>query len=606
MGLFENLPYTNFHELNASWILRELKKNGADIEKLFAEIETTDENISAAVEAKLEEWLADGTLQELVDDAVQDNGAGGTANIRQLFMSFYSYPTSTGARVDVTPTGSAAYYVQGFCKTPSGFAFVRLAPETNKINENDVSQIFEFNENGDFLRCVACNVHHGNGMVYYNDYLYVDVGSDVAKVRYSDLSIVGYINLPGTCPAFNRADNCIYSVDTSTLRMYKYNPADGTTATIYLSDDCQPIYNGSMIVENVFYGITYMNDLVMIDCKTGKFLGGKHVLMTDVNNFKLLELEDMDVDENGNCYVLSNQVHFSTAAYDVDGNAVQLRKPGFYIGQIFLDGGGSARHQNDKHIQFHPTDIIVKNDTTSAAEQDAKFEIGTADFPFRSLAAASFYDSDVRQVNCTGYTELRGADIYQPFNYANYALINNLGVETDYPLAIKGWTGYMKGGSIKITDYGITLSYCDIASVDVNVDDISGDMIGYLYNGRAEIVPAVSSGTMPAIKMKVSQCELSGGDVIPVGACTTKLMKYTNQSGSNGVSGSIYTPLVGGSRGTRLALLDRTGEKYVIYNLYGNTLYGTDGTKIAVTENVRTTGKLTFEAPFDFDRVDVF
>lgn len=605
MGVFEHFPYANFHELNMDWILAELKKHGVDIDKLFQEIEATGQSVTQAVNDLLNEWLEDGTMQELVDGAIDDNGVGGTVNIRQIMQSFYPYPTSTGARVDVTPTGTAAYYVQGFCKTPAGFAFVRLAPDTNKIDENDISQIFEFGADGTYIRSIPVNVGHGNGMVYYNNCLYVDVGSRIAKIRYSDFSIIAYVEMGGTCPAFNHADNCMYSVDTSTLLMYKYDFEENEITTIPLSSDCQPVYNGSFIKDNIFYGITYMNDLVMIDCKTGKFLGGKHVLTTDVNNIKLLELEDCDCDEDGRVYVLVNQVHFSTAVYTVGGTAKQLRKPGFYIGEMFLDGGGSARHQSDKHIQFHPTDIVVANDMTEAADKNAKQEYGTTEFPFRSLAAASFYNADVRQVNCGNYNTMRGADIYQPLNYANYGLINNLSLSTTYPLAIKGWTGYLKGGAIKITDYGVTLSYCDIASVDIDATDLTdGQYLGYLYNGRAEVIP---TGTA-AFKMKVSQCELSGSNAIPDGSCTTKIMKYTNQGGTSGNSVTLHTPVIGGARGTRLALLNRAAgyEKYVIYNLYGNTLYGTDGSMVSCDVTDRAIGVLKFTAPFTFDRVDLF
>lgn len=572
-------------------------------------INTSEENIYSVVSQILNEWIEDGTLERLINDEVlgkleQRMGAGGTANVRPLMTSFYPYPTSTGARPDVVPSGSGAYYVQGMACTPNGFAFVRLAPETNKINSNDISQIFEFSKNGTYIRSAGVNVHHGNGMCYYDGYLYCDVGSNVAKIRYSDLTIVGYVNLGGSCPALDRENKVIYSIDTGNKYLYKYDLTTEQITSIALEPDCPAAYNGSMYKDGVFYAITYRDDLIMFDVETGKCLGGKHIQHVDTNNISLHELEDMDVDEDGNCYVISNQTHYSTSIYSATREQMMLRRAGFYIGQLYLDGSGSSLHSVDKPNRSHNTDVIVKNDSSLAEEMNAKIELGTADYPFRSFASASFLNADVREINAAGYTNMIAGDIYQPLVYANYALISNLTIRTAYPFAIKGWTGYIKGGDIYITNWGITLAYCDIRSVDLNVDEITGDCLGVLYNGIADLTVG-SSGVMPKTYIYVFRAELDGSNAIPIGACTSRIIKYANQSGVSGQSVTIRTPLIGGARGSRIGLLDVANTKYVIYNLTGAYLYGTDGSRIAVTDNNRQTGELTFVAPFNFDRVDV-
>ena len=572
-------------------------------------INTSEENIYSVVSQILNEWIEDGTLEDLINDEVLGNleqriGAGGTANVRPLMTSFYPYPTSTGARPDVVPRGSGAYYVQGMACTPNGFAFVRLAPETNKINNNDVSQIFEFSKTGTYIRSAGVDVHHGNGMCYYDGYLYCDVGNNVAKIRYSDFTIVGYVNLGGSCPALDKENKVIYSIDTGSKYLYKYDLTTEQITSIALEPDCPAAYNGSMYKDGVFYAITYRDDLIMFDVETGKCLGGKHVQHVDTNNISLHELEDMDVDEDGNCYVISNQTQYSTDIYSATREHLTLRRAGFYIGQLYLDGSGSSLHTVDKPNRSHATGVIVKNDVSLAEEMNAKIELGTADYPFRSFASASFLNADVREINAVGYTTMIAGDIYQPIIYSNYALISNLTVRTTYPLAIKGWTGYIKGGEIYITNWGITLAYCDIRSVDINVDESTGDCIGVLYNGIADLTVG-SDSVMPKTYIYVFRAELDGSNAIPVGQCTSRIIKYTNQSGVSGESVTICTPLIGGARGSRIGLLDVANTKYVIYNLTGAYLYGTDGSRIAVTDNNRQTGELTFVAPFNFDRVDV-
>ena len=588
-----------------------LSKVAAKVNELIGALEVSEENIFNIVNEILTEWKNDGTLEEIINqnlfsDLNKKMGAGGTANIAPVFTNFYPFPTSAGGDTSLTVPGTAAYYVQGFSCTPNGFCIVRLAPETNKIDPADISQIYEFSRSGDYVREKAVNVHHGNGMCYYDGYLYVTNDTNVTKVRYLDLEPVGTIALGGNCPAIDRENKCIYSVDSVAGYLYRYDLESGAITSKQLDPDCPVVYNGSLYKDGIFYGLTYMNDFVMIDVDTGHFIGGKHINNVDTFNIRLLELEDCDTDEDGNCYVLSNQTMFSTAAIDTAGVSCQIRRAGFYVGKLFLDGGGSALAGVTKHIQVHTTDIYVASDANHNEAKNGKLELGTQQYPFRSLASASWFNGDVRQLNCDNYTQIWGADVYQPIVNVGYGIIRNLHVSTTLPLAIKGWTGYISGSPIVIDDYGVTLAYCDILSMDIDAAGLANNKyIGYLYNGRAEILPTLASSDT-AVYMKVSQSELNGGAVIPKGICTTKGVKYSNQSGTSGNSCTLITPLIGGARGSRLGLLDRTGTKYVIYSLYGDTLYGSDGSTVSLTENDRTTGTIKFVAPFTFDRVDIF
>ena len=85
MGAFEFFPYTNFHELNLDWLLRKVReyierfeKLDGDFKKLqdnFDDLKTwvesfIDEGLKDAVDAKLDEWLEDGTIEALVNGEV--------------------------------------------------------------------------------------------------------------------------------------------------------------------------------------------------------------------------------------------------------------------------------------------------------------------------------------------------------------------------------------------------------------------------------------------------------------------------------------------------------------------------------------------------------
>ena len=134
--------------------------------------------------------LQDARLNEViekVDDLNLKRNTGNIASIQQVYQCYYPFPTSSGERTDVCPSGTSAYGYNGFCLTPNGFCVVKYAPTSNKINENDISQIIEFNTDGTFRRMVAADVGKGNGMCYYDGYLYIDTGgletADLAKVR---------------------------------------------------------------------------------------------------------------------------------------------------------------------------------------------------------------------------------------------------------------------------------------------------------------------------------------------------------------------------------------------------------------------------------------
>lgn len=79
MGLFDNFPYTNFHELNLDWVIRILKALDKSVDVLTTDVKTlTDEvenfienaDIPGVVRDELLAMYDDGRLAELVTEAV--------------------------------------------------------------------------------------------------------------------------------------------------------------------------------------------------------------------------------------------------------------------------------------------------------------------------------------------------------------------------------------------------------------------------------------------------------------------------------------------------------------------------------------------------------
>lgn len=76
MGLFENFPWTDFHNLNIDFILKKLKKQDADIEKINNDINDINDNIGTTVEEVVDEKIEDGTIGALINDQLLDNVNG--------------------------------------------------------------------------------------------------------------------------------------------------------------------------------------------------------------------------------------------------------------------------------------------------------------------------------------------------------------------------------------------------------------------------------------------------------------------------------------------------------------------------------------------------
>ena len=566
--------------------------------------------------------IVDSRVDNIIEDIDKlklKRMTGNIASIEQVYQNYYPFPSSTNKRTDVCPTGTSAYGYNGFCLTPNGFCVVKYAPSSNKIDENDISQIIEFNSDGTFRRMVACDVGKGNGMCYYDGYLYIDTGgletADLAKVRYSDLTIASHIELAGTCPAIDKENGIIYSVEGAIAdkKLYRYFINTGVIDYIPLSADAPDAYNAAFYKDGIIYVITYADDFMMFDVTTGNFLGGIATSGLDTTGIHLYELEDGDVDDDGNIFVLSQQSNQTTAVYDAAGASYSLKAVGFYIGKVFLDGGGSVGFDIGKTTRIHKNSILV---TSPATEEDAKnctLQTGVGDYPFTCLQAASFLSGDVREINFSGYTKMWFGDIYQPSEIPEYVRFYNVAISTDFPLVFKSVKAFFASGSdISITNYVVNFVFCDVSSVDIIVTNSTGTYCASVLYGKAYLYPHTTTKQY----IKASYCTINGYNVIPQGQqVTTEDIRYTSQTASAGDSFTLQIPNVGGTyRRKRICLSNATMS--VMYRINGNNLVEIGSVTSAVNGPIACTYSqsssasgfttLSFIAPFDITEVEIF
>lgn len=573
--------------------------------------------------------IADSRVDNIINDVADlklKRKTGNMASIEQVYQCYYPFKTSTNKRTDVCPVGSSAYGYNGFCITPNGFCVVKYAPSSNKIDANDISQIIEFNHDGTFRRMVAADVGKGNGMCYYDGYLYIDTGGlntlEVAVVDYSSLTISSYIALGGTCPAVDRENGIIYSIEgaVDNKKLYSYKVSTQEISSISLPSDAPEAYNSTFYKDGIIYVLTYMDDFVMFDVRTGEFLGGIATSGLDTTGIHLYELEDCDVDDNGNVFVLSQQSNLTTTVYDTTGTAYYFKPVGFYIGKVYLDGGGSVDFDIGKPNRLHKNGILVTTPSTETAAKNCTLQTGIGSYPFSCFQAASFLSGDVREINCAGYTNMWFGDIYQPADPGTYVRFYNTAITTDFPLVFKSVRGFFEGASdVTISNYAVNFIFCDIDSCDIIINNPVGSGIAdpnYIANvlyGKVFLYPHTS-----AVKeyIKANYCIINGYNVIPQGQqITTDEIRYTTQKASAGNSITLQIPGVAGNYRRKRICLSNANTS-AIYRVNGNymvevgTITSSSSGPIACTYTVSRDADsyttLTFIAPFDIEEIEIF
>ena len=113
MGLFEQFPYLNLHQLNLDWVLNEIKKLSKDVTDLNSAVTEVEAHIDEKTAEILNQWLQDGTLAEIIDTELLNHKV-------YMFPTFATIETSglnlgdviyTSGWASVNDGGSGCYLV---------------------------------------------------------------------------------------------------------------------------------------------------------------------------------------------------------------------------------------------------------------------------------------------------------------------------------------------------------------------------------------------------------------------------------------------------------------------------------------------------------------
>lgn len=109
MGVYENLPYTNFHETNLEWTINTAKKAGEDAAEALETSNNTKEyvyeyfetlNVQDQIDTKIDEMAADGSLNDILDPVTEQAVA--------QWLEDNIGPTTPPVDASLTVSGAAA------------------------------------------------------------------------------------------------------------------------------------------------------------------------------------------------------------------------------------------------------------------------------------------------------------------------------------------------------------------------------------------------------------------------------------------------------------------------------------------------------------------
>lgn len=104
---FEQFPYSNFHDLNLDWVLKEVQTAVNQYEELTNRIDGMDVTLQGAIDY-INNYFKNLDVQEEIDKKLEEmNKSGELANIVALFMKApFCYPSYEKAQQDNLPSGS--------------------------------------------------------------------------------------------------------------------------------------------------------------------------------------------------------------------------------------------------------------------------------------------------------------------------------------------------------------------------------------------------------------------------------------------------------------------------------------------------------------------
>lgn len=288
MALFDNMPYTNLHEINLDWIIRQIKTYTATVDGYSSRIETIEQE-AAELKEYINERLADLGVAEDVSEIIDSMIADGT--LEEMLKRTIPMRTATIERYArildrFTDAGLTAprLYMQSVCYHDHKYYFCG-----NMNAENTAQSISVWSETGELLASQEyTTLSHASDICYLNGKLYVVAYNRVAVINAETLAIESYINKSSNINSTTSIctdGTYLYITGTMSGQMFgidKYDPATGVTLNIANDLTFSGVRQASEYHAGyIFYVYNAPNTIVKVNAVTGVI---EQVYMLPVND----------------------------------------------------------------------------------------------------------------------------------------------------------------------------------------------------------------------------------------------------------------------------------------------------------------------------------
>ena len=295
--MFERFPYTNFHDMNLDWILKQVKVFG---DKLALTEQAVNE-IPNMVKAEAEKQLADKNIDAIVSDYVSRATTHPHRNCKRNFRIVRKNMSALSG-------GDSGYYAQGFCTDGESCYFAMIDVATN------ICTIVKTDMSGNVLAENTIGDSHANDMTVYNGRLYVLNMKNVDEVLLNTVTVLSLSTLAILDTVDSSVVNGAYGIAHDRITGKLYLAKSGTLYEV--EENLHSFYvKSERSIEHipgaVQQSLTVHNNVAIImtvlpDCLTFVNLDSGLIIENYTppayisNTWQYGELEGVDIGANGN------------------------------------------------------------------------------------------------------------------------------------------------------------------------------------------------------------------------------------------------------------------------------------------------------------------
>ena len=464
MALFDNMPYTNLHEINLDWIIQQIKNYTATVDGYSSRIETIEQE-AAELKEYINERLTDLGVAEDVSEIIDAMITDGT--LEEMLKRTIPMRTATIERYArildrFTDAGLTAprLYMQAVCYHEHKYYFCG-----NKNAENTEQSISVWGETGELLASQDyTTLSHASDICYLNGKLYVVAYNRVAVINAETLAIESYINKSSNINSTTSiCTDGIYLYITGTMsgQMFgidKYDPATGVTLNITNNLTFSGVRQASEYHAGyIYYVYNAPNAVVKVNATTGVI---EQVYMLPVNDGYYWTGEPEKPFMKDGVLCIMSVIPYANAGYGTSTYAqlfqtdiVSIFKPVFpytspaVTPKLLLVNGNAA-------TELNPTVNFTVPEELNAIVPDIPISLSNVQHGYVSRPHASTLS--IRRTSGNGH--LSRLEIYQGTALLNFITVDDLFAENTDVIIKLGSVSNANCRMSRVTLDGVTFS----------------------------------------------------------------------------------------------------------------------------------------------------